>query len=151
MAALIDLTGRKFGKLTVIERGRNLYFGKNAEEQPAWVCQCECGNIRLIPGERLRWGRTKSCGCAKSEYCRKAILKRWEEDWSERKRKDEAQKIPFIRRREWPGNFREAAGRADFREDPYALMDALEDREKQILIDYYEFHKPFAEIGKRSA
>lgn len=148
MAKIEDLTGRKYGKLTVIERGRNVYYGKDAEEFPAWVCECECGRIKLVPGHALRAGQVKSCGCAKSEFLSKAMTARWEKEWSGKKNRDRAEKAPFIRRREWPGNFREAVGREDLREDPYALMDGLEDREKQVLIEYYECHKPFSEIGE---
>lgn len=62
MANIEDLTGRKFGKLTVIERGRNVYYGKEKQEFPAWVCECECGAVKLVPGHHLRSGRVKSCG-----------------------------------------------------------------------------------------
>ena len=36
---LIDLTGKTFGKLTVLKRGENIGL------QPSWICQCECGTI----------------------------------------------------------------------------------------------------------
>ena len=56
-----DLTGQKFGKLTVIkmseERGNN--------NQIKWICKCECGNIHIVTGESLRAGKSKSCGCLK--------------------------------------------------------------------------------------
>ena len=55
---LIDLTGQKFGKLTV------LYRADNIQNQPAWICKCECGTItHPILGSNLRRGATKSCGC----------------------------------------------------------------------------------------
>lgn len=54
---LIDLTGRQFGKLTVISRAPENIRGK-----PAWVCQCECGNTKTIAGSALKSGQ-KSCGC----------------------------------------------------------------------------------------
>ena len=57
MPSLIDLTGKKFGKLTVLEkapsRNRKVY----------WKCQCDCGNIIETRGDRLKEGRVKSCGC----------------------------------------------------------------------------------------
>lgn len=61
MSRLIDLTGKKFGKLTVIHREDN----KNGK--PMWLCQCECGNRKIIAGSHLREGVTKSCGCLYSE------------------------------------------------------------------------------------
>lgn len=58
---LIDLTGQRFGKLTVIERTQST--NKNAK----WICECECGKIVSVFGADLRSGKTKSCGCLFSE------------------------------------------------------------------------------------
>lgn len=52
-----DLTGRRFGKLTVQGRER----GKN------WICICDCGNQKVVPQYKLLGGRMKSCGCAQNE------------------------------------------------------------------------------------
>lgn len=57
MITMIDETGNKYGRLTVLERAN--YIGN----QPAWKCQCECGNIKITTGKILRAGRCKSCGC----------------------------------------------------------------------------------------
>lgn len=57
MNKTLDLAGKQFGKLTVIERIENR--GKHAQ----WLCKCECGNdYRVITGS-LTSGNTKSCGC----------------------------------------------------------------------------------------
>lgn len=53
----IDLTGKKFGRLTVIERAHN--HGR----ETYWKCQCDCGNFKEINGAKLKSGHTKSCGC----------------------------------------------------------------------------------------
>ena len=58
MGKLKDLTGQKFGKLTVIERAENDNRG-NVQ----WLCQCECGNLVAIRGDSVRNGHAKSCGC----------------------------------------------------------------------------------------
>ena len=58
MSKLIDLTGKKFGKLTVIKRVEN-----NRHRQPQWLCKCDCGKETIITGQKLRTGHTKSCGC----------------------------------------------------------------------------------------
>ena len=58
---LIDLTGKQFGRWTVIKRG------ENRGKQPYWVCQCECGTIREVNGADLRRGVSKSCGCLNLE------------------------------------------------------------------------------------
>lgn len=61
-----DLTGRKFGRLTVIGRGKDS-IRNNGAEIPTWVCKCECGNIVSVEQCLLKSGGTKSCGCFKSE------------------------------------------------------------------------------------
>ena len=58
---MIDLTGQKFGKLTVIQRAKST--NKNAK----WLCRCDCGNCSTVFGADLRSGRTQSCGCIHSE------------------------------------------------------------------------------------
>lgn len=57
-----DLTGRIFGKLTVIERV------KNRNNRPMWRCLCECNNMTIVPSNALCNGHTTSCGCNKYEY-----------------------------------------------------------------------------------
>ena len=56
-----DLTGRRFGRLTVIgaapSRGKRTY----------WKCLCDCGNTREIHAYNLVRGATKSCGCLNNE------------------------------------------------------------------------------------
>lgn len=54
---VIDLTNRKFGKLTALklEGSRN-----NAS---CWLCECECGNFKIVRASHLQDGSTYSCGC----------------------------------------------------------------------------------------
>jgi len=63
MGKLIDLAGKKFGRLTVIERAES-YKNNN---QPTWLCRCECGTEKIIRGDHLKNGKTKSCGCLNKE------------------------------------------------------------------------------------
>lgn len=63
---LIDLTGQRFGKLTVIKRAENLRK-PNGNIVTCWLCKCDCGNEKVIQGVYLRRGETKSCGCLKGE------------------------------------------------------------------------------------
>lgn len=66
MGKLIDLTGQKFGKLTVLE-----HLGRiNGSKEHYWKCQCECGQETSVKGNSLRSGNTKSCGCAKYDGLR---------------------------------------------------------------------------------
>lgn len=50
MPATIDLTGRRFGALVVVERAGRLKYGSL---QPAWRCRCDCGNELVVPRQRL--------------------------------------------------------------------------------------------------
>lgn len=54
----IDLSKRKFGRLTVLKRGLNNKF-----DHVQWLCECKCGKRCMISGISLRSGHTKSCGC----------------------------------------------------------------------------------------
>lgn len=57
---LIDLTGKRFGKLVV--RGRWGFVQKNTK-QPTWLCKCDCGILTIALGGVLRNGTKQSCGC----------------------------------------------------------------------------------------
>ena len=57
----LDLTGQRFGALTVIERAGS-YMHETAQFA-TWLCRCDCGNEKIVIGTNLRAGHTKSCGC----------------------------------------------------------------------------------------
>lgn len=61
--ALINMIGERFGKLSVDSRADNLSDGT-----ATWKCLCDCGNVRKIPGNKLRAGLHKSCGCASPRF-----------------------------------------------------------------------------------
>lgn len=60
MPRLIDLTGQRFGRLTVIRRD-----GTNKNGSATWLCKCDCGNVKVASGRDLTNGDTKSCGCSR--------------------------------------------------------------------------------------
>lgn len=62
MSTLIDLTGNKYGKLTVIGRQPNAPCGVTV-----WECKCDCGNTKNVRGNNLKSGAVKSCGCLLKE------------------------------------------------------------------------------------
>lgn len=62
MPTLIDLTGRVFGRLTVLSRAED-YICKNGRHRARWNCLCSCGVNICVLGESLRQGNTHSCGC----------------------------------------------------------------------------------------
>ncbi len=63
MSRFIDLTGGRFGRLIVIKRVDN---GKQGN--PTWLCRCDCGKEKVIRGNDLKTGHTKSCGCLKIKH-----------------------------------------------------------------------------------
>ena len=57
-----DLTGKKFNRLTVIERVR-----KENDKRTYWRCRCDCGNETIVRADQLTSGSTKSCRCLNDE------------------------------------------------------------------------------------
>lgn len=52
-----DLTGQRFGRLTVTRESNQI--GKRR----MWSCVCDCGNTLEVRDDSLERGNTKSCGC----------------------------------------------------------------------------------------
>lgn len=57
----IDLTGQRFGSLTVIREAKS-----PVNDTTKWLCLCDCGAETIVRGSCLRNGHTKSCGCRRS-------------------------------------------------------------------------------------
>lgn len=70
MAKALDLTGQRFGRLTVIERAEN-----NKHGNTMWLCRCDCGNITTVRTRDLKSYHTQSCGCLHNDIFRKASTK----------------------------------------------------------------------------
>ena len=64
LTALQDLSGKKFGRLTIIRRA-NKPNGKRIRVE--WLCRCDCGNSSVVTGGSLKRGNTTSCWCYKQE------------------------------------------------------------------------------------
>jgi len=62
----IDLTGQKFGRLTVLRD-----VGRSPAGNVLWQCLCRCGNTKVVDSKSLRRSGTKSCGCLHSENGRR--------------------------------------------------------------------------------
>ena len=58
----LDLTGQRFGKLTVLEPAANV------STKTAWLCRCDCGKEAVVTTQRLRDGHRTSCGCDKELF-----------------------------------------------------------------------------------
>lgn len=66
----VDLTGRKFGRLTVIKELESRYI--SGQKVRYWQCECECGNIIEVKSTSLTGKKrpTLSCGCLRVESTR---------------------------------------------------------------------------------
>lgn len=60
-----DLTGRKFGRLTVLEEAE----GRSSQGYVRWICQCSCKEktVIIVTSGNLKSGKTRSCGCLQRE------------------------------------------------------------------------------------
>lgn len=68
MSHVKDLTGKRFGRLVVIQRE-----GKVKNGNVTWLCRCDCGKMKVVDGYCLRTGQTLSCGCLRREHAKQAI------------------------------------------------------------------------------
>lgn len=59
---IIDLTGQRFGRLTVQEKAPPQKDGRTR-----WVCRCDCGKTYTATSQVLRKGLAKSCGCGRTK------------------------------------------------------------------------------------
>lgn len=55
---MIDMLGQQCGRWTVIA-----FNGVDPKRRAHWTCRCQCGIIKVVVGESLRLGSSKSCGC----------------------------------------------------------------------------------------
>lgn len=59
----LNISGKRFGSVLAIEPTDSRIHGV-----VVWKCLCDCGNECFIPCNRLTYGTTKSCGCARNKY-----------------------------------------------------------------------------------
>lgn len=65
-----DLTGKKFGRGTVICRHDMQWFGnKKLRRIPVWTVLCDCGNTYYSNSEVLKKNAASSCGCGNKKFC----------------------------------------------------------------------------------
>lgn len=65
-----DMIGQKFGRLTVLEESDPQPGKKGVHRK--WICLCTCGRKRIVRGNHLRSGNTRSCGCMRDEAMQRA-------------------------------------------------------------------------------
>lgn len=57
----LELKGQRFGRLTVIE------YAGSKNYKTLWLCKCDCGKEKVVKGQDLKRGSTRSCGCLRDE------------------------------------------------------------------------------------
>ena len=67
MGKHIDLTGQRFGRLTVIKRFGE-YVRPCGVTSITWECLCDCGKTTIVRSDKLKSGHKTSCGCYQSEF-----------------------------------------------------------------------------------
>ncbi len=67
-----DLTGQRFGRLTVVGRGEDYTF-PNGRKLARWECICDCGNTVSVLRQSLLAGKTHSCGCRRGNRTTKGM------------------------------------------------------------------------------
>ena len=74
---MLDLTNKKFGKLTVLklqEKRPLTYKGRKRGFAYYWLCQYECGNKKIIRQDHIIKNGTLSCGCLQKQIAREKCL-----------------------------------------------------------------------------
>ena len=64
-----DITGQRFGMLTVIKR-----TGTNKHRKALWKCKCDCGRTTVVSSVDLVTGNTKSCGCLGKNFAKRNLM-----------------------------------------------------------------------------
>lgn len=70
MASIAELFEQSFGRWSTIG-----FYGFNARGRSLWLCECKCGNWRVVREDLLTRGLSNSCGCLAKEISSKRQLK----------------------------------------------------------------------------
>ncbi len=61
------MINQKFNRLIVLERAK--------DKKGFWICKCDCGKMAVVRKDRIKSGKTKSCGCLRREHLLRINLK----------------------------------------------------------------------------
>lgn len=92
---MLELTGKKFGRWTVIKRVQSRCH------KSYWLCQCECGVEREVIGKSLSSGKSRSCGCARREKLRESMTGPNHHSWRGGRRTDKRGYV-YVRNPDYP-------------------------------------------------
>lgn len=79
MGKFIDLTGRKFGQLTVVSRAKDS-ISPSGRKRVMWSCTCTCGNNTTVSSDALLGGNQVSCGCYRKKHTSEMFTKHGKTD-----------------------------------------------------------------------
>lgn len=65
---VVDLTGKRFGRLTVLARA------ENKGGRVYWHVVCDCGTSNVVSGNTMQQGKAQSCGCYHREVARRRVV-----------------------------------------------------------------------------
>jgi len=71
----VDLTGKRFGRWTVLHEVPKPEHVKTKQLVSYWLCRCDCGTTRAVISQSLRSGASQSCGCKNLEDIRARKVK----------------------------------------------------------------------------
>lgn len=97
MGKFVDLTGKRFGRLTVI----GLSDERSKDRGRKFICKCDCGNMVLVRTADLNNGNTRSCGCLNRELVLSRTRKHGKTDtrihriWCDMRRRCYVKSRPF--------------------------------------------------------
>ena len=66
MPRFLNRINMRYGRLLVVKN-----VGKDKRKKYLWLCKCDCGNEKIVVGDNLSSGKSKSCGCLKAEFLAK--------------------------------------------------------------------------------
>jgi hypothetical protein len=78
----IDLSGQKYGLLTVIKLSEHKQKSSGRGSETIWECLCDCGNITKVYSQNIKRGLTKSCGCLFKKRMKGKSHPNWRNDLS---------------------------------------------------------------------
>ena len=75
MGKMIDKTGNIYGNLIVIAHSHSVFRNPRQGSYQYWICRCFCGEVKTVLANNLTTGKTKSCGCLRTELVKKMATK----------------------------------------------------------------------------
>ena len=88
-----DISGERFGKLLVLIRAESI------KKHTTWLCECDCGTLKIVRSSNLRTGKTASCGCMVSERAKERWLKHGRSDRKHKKQFREYTRETHVKRK----------------------------------------------------